>query len=864
LTIDSNGPILLSNVTASENGQSNAFGEGANISNQSAPSAQKVTLSGINGFNENYDSGLYVTSRGVISVNSVTASGNGENGVVLDNCAFLITDCTAATPQSVTLTGTNIINDNDSTGLSISSKGAIKVNSITANDNGDFSEEHGASLWNYYPSAVGGVTVSGTNQFNRNFDSGLVINTKGAISLNSLAASDNLFGDGVRLQNNASATSPQNVTLTGTNTFNGNYYTGIEIVSYGTVSLANVSSNNNGTSLSSGGGIYVYNAGGAVIKGVTLSGTSAFDNNYDFGLSIISGGPIKLNNITARDTLAGDGASLNNFGISGQSITLTGTNTFNGNSGNGLYLSSWGAVSLNNVIASNNGTGPGGGWGASINNSAAPSPQKVTLTGTNVFDANNDTGLQIISKGAVSLKNITATNTIDGLGVNVENACCVTTNAQPVALSGTNVLSKNSEEGLNVVSYGAISLNNVTANGNDSYGAHLSNSDSTAATPPKVALTGTNTFNENGNPGLWIQTKGPVTSALKLIANDNGDGVGVNYGAQIDNTQSTTQQSVTLLGSNTFLDNEATGLWVTSFGSITINNLTASGNDDMGALLDNCIDFSGCTVASPKDVKLTGTNSFIGNLSNGLTVLSNGSISLNNVTANDSISNKGVQLTNYTEGKGVTVSGTNSFTGNADAGLKIDSLGPITVNNLTAIDNNVAGAYFDNDAASGVWAVKLTGSQWFEDNTNGTMEIYSKGAISINSITAINNTGGILLQNCSWSGSACNPGTSAGVTLTGTNYIYGTMGGSVGLRIRSNGAVTLNKLTSNGNAGGGLVIDSSAYVTIACGSFTNNTGRGMDITSVGLITLKGVTSSGNSMSDVFNGSATPDSSIRSC
>jgi hypothetical protein len=39
---------------------------------------------------------------------------------------------------------------------------------------------------------------------------------------------------------------------------------------------------------------------------------------------------------------------------------------------------------------------------------------------------------------------------------------------------------------------------------------------------------------------------------------------------------------------------------------------------------------------------------------------------------------------------------------------------------------------------------------------------------------------------------------------------------------------------------------SAENVTVTCGNFTNNTGRGLDVISSGLITLKGVTYSGNS------------------
>jgi hypothetical protein len=275
----------------------------------------------------------------------------------------------------------------------------------------------------------------------------------------------------------------------------------------------------------------------------------------------------------------------------------------------------------------------------------------------------------------------------------------------------------------------------------------------------------------------------------------------------------------------------------------------------MGADLDNA---TGSIMAH--DVKLTGTNTFNGNQSTGLNVNTLGAISISNVTAKDSVNGYGVYLDSDTEGKAITVSGTNNFSGNLSLGLAIWALGPITVNNISAIDNDGGGAYLTNIAAAGAWAVKVTGTNWLEDNSSDALEVYSKGAISANSITSINNATGVLLQNCDWVGS-CNPGTTAGITLTGTNYFYGTTGGGVGLRVRSNGAVTLSNITDNGNTGGGLDVEASASVTITCGSFTGNGGPGMDITSAGTITLKGVTSSGNSSLDVFSSTPTV---VRSC
>jgi hypothetical protein len=849
LGIFSLGAISVSNVTAIGNGQSGTSGDGAELDNDNAPSAQKITLTGVNKFTDNsFGAGLLILSRGIVTLNSVTSKDNGAVGINIDNAT------TATSPQSMALTGVNTSSGNGSTGLYIISKGLIKINSLTANENG----EQGAWLDNNQTGAVGGVTLTGTNQFNDNFFDGLQIDTKGAVTLNSVTASNNgdpSAGNGVAVKNTydncidlgsgCTVLSPKGVTLTGTNVFNGNYNTGLSVITYGTVSLSNVTANNNGI-LSPGGGygLYVYNAGG-LVKGVTLSGTNSLDNNHFTSVYIESYGPIKLNSTSATNTVAGHGAYLTNNGApSAQSVTLAGTNVFSSNYGHGLSITSVGAVSLNNATASSNGSGGSGYDGVNIDNSGN-TPQKVTLTGISFFAGNRDNGLEIYSKGAVSLQNISATGSLLNNGVKVDNTSGLDTLAQAVTISGTNTFSDNAAQGLHVESYGVITLNNVTATGNTGYGAEIINNLSNAATAPKVALTGTNTFSNNDNYGLSVVSKGAITSAFKLTASGNTPNSAL--GAILDNTYSTTMQGITLLGSNTFNDNHADGLSAKSYGSILINNLTASGNGTSGAgygaALDNYV--SGLAPA-PKNVTLTGKNVFNSNQYTGLNITSFGIISVSNITETDSDQalNAGVSLINYTEGKGIIVSGTNTFSDNNYIGLWIESLGSITMNNITANTNASTGVYATNYAVAGAWAIKLTGTNRFEENMGAALEVYSKGAISVNSITAINNIGGsVLLDNDVL-------GATAGITMTGTNYFYGTTGGAAGLRIRSLGAVSLSNITADGNTASGLVIESASNVTISCGSFTNNTGRGLDITYSGLLTLKGVTASGNTSTDL--------------
>ena len=65
---------------------------------------------------------------------------------------------------------------------------------------------------------------------------------------------------------------------------------------------------------------------------------------------------------------------------------------------------------------------------------------------------------------------------------------------------------------------------------------------------------------------------------LNVIATGNGD-----EGVQISNTASSTAATVQVLGTNVFTGNNGDGLYIRSDGDITLNNITADGNNDDGA-----------------------------------------------------------------------------------------------------------------------------------------------------------------------------------------------------------------------------------------------------------------------------------------
>ena len=255
------------------------------------------------------------------------------------------------------------------------------------------------------------------------------------------------------------------------------------------------------------------------------------------------------------------------------------------------------------------------------------------MSGTNIL-AQNGLGIFVYSNGRIAISNLTAIGNGVGFGAYLDNHTAST--PQPVTLTGTNEFKFNNI-GLAVLSQGAITLNNVAANGSVSgNGAFLKNDYNFASS---VILNGVSTFNDNGGYGLVVYSLGAITTR-DLTASGNGLVVGGGYGTYIDNADAASPKPVTLNGINTFTGNDGTGLSIYSIGAIKISNLTANDNGHgttwgRGADLDNCAwdGGEGCTAPAPMPITLVGYVQLNDNQLHGMWADSNGAIITNNVTA---------------------------------------------------------------------------------------------------------------------------------------------------------------------------------------------------------------------------------------
>jgi hypothetical protein len=895
LEILSNGAVSINNLSANANGVSGSgYGYGAYIDNTTASSPKPVTLTGVNEFYFNQSGGLYITSKGAITVYRLTASdtvagigavlnnisgnplsppnvallvyaninGNSSSGLLINSYGVVtlnnvtandngfygveVNNHTGSLPRAVVVNGSNNIHGNVSTGLVVLSLGAVTLNNIHASGN----TIHGAYIYNDYSNAVGGITLNGTSSFHGNGWHGIQLTSRGAIVLKDLNATGN--GRHGAFINNTSGTG--NVTV-GTNranwcnSFSDNGWSGLWIESKGVVTVSNLCNYNNGDP-APGHGLVIGNYTAPTPKAVRLLGTNDFSGNFNGGVEIISLGAVTLNNIAANDNGSSGVIVQNHFDPNApQNVTISGYGNFVNNGNFGLDIVSYGAVTLNRIYAADN-----TGIGIRVSNQTGTLPRGVTINGyAQAF--NNNLGISILSLGAIRITNAEAAyNT--GYGVYLDNDA-------PGAVGGITLLGtvnnfyENGTYGLFALSRGLISLADPDAWNNSLFGVVLENTNGSAGV---VLSTGNRSvFNGNGGVGLEVRTNGAITAAGLWAESNGGPGVYLrNY-----YSGPSSPQNVTLNGVNDFHLNGSTGLEVQSYGAITISNLNANDNGGHGAYLDN---YRG-NALTPKNVRLTGSSAFYGNGDSGLIIDSLGVIIGNNISASSN-GQYGAFLKNQWDFGffGVTLTSANNFDGNFSGGLVVYSNGAVSISNLSASWNANAGAVIDTYNPNQLAVVTLSGRNYFLGNSNSGLEIRTNAAISLSNVMANWNGGtGAYLNNYD---AQPNSGPSATIRISGTNSFNGN--GMNGLYLLAFGHVYLYNITADSNdpanlSGGSGVVgySHSGSVLISCGSMTQNGLYGWNLTAATTVTLKNVNAYGNGVANSFLASGTPIIS-RSC
>lgn len=901
---------------------------GATLVNSNAASAKAVTAGSLDILNSG-QAGLHIYSIGAVTMSSINSSENAYSGIDVHNCILSSGKCIGS--GAVSLTGTNHVNFNGDSGIYIYTIGMVTLNNIEAVGNfqaglyitGPLNTELAV-----IPSG-GGVTLNYTNNFRNSIGgskhySGVYIRTYGPVSLKNLEVYDNDWM-GIDIRNQFAATN-QPVTLTDVSVWN-NGNIGINILSKGTVTLNGVSSTSNYytnfsvnygetiKALGAGplffdfvvpdavnltitftspefqgnvilydpdynwlGSVYVSGGNPGSINAGTVSGgtyhleawnwslgafayqlsisdpAGVLDSNYAIsimgiridntaGTGNISLGKTTLSGNTLAAYNTGEGININTNG----NLLVTYT-TVTENYGNGLYITNNGqgkTNTLTDVTSSESGAygvvitalGPvswtkglvmNNGWvtpasAVGIWNLGANSSAPVTLSKLRVYGSRSD-GIDVYSKGAVSVTD--------------------------------SMVMDNASDGLYITTKGAISLTrtkiqfNHNPYGSLTYGAYLDNGGSTSLTPPGVTITDSD-FSYNSY-GLYVYSKGTVALYGVNVENnyDHGDWIGLG-----------TTLSATLPGYNEiFVDDYG---WIDGGDSVTWTFEVTDVDYDLALYLDIFMDGYGGIYDSDFnyiDIDFWDVNSIPhyilqpGEYHVMIYTYANDAGGVYNLGLNTdpgdfasgtSANGVGIETNGSVIVARSTARNNNNFTKNGWNGLGIWAAGSVNLSDLVANGNLYKGV---NISAETTGKPVTINKLYMTDNYYQNLDIHSYGPVSWT--TGLSS--GSMFGTGVFTTLASSP---QAIAISKVRFENATDGS--GLDVEGSGGITLTSVAAWNNDQFGLYVDNSSgsgpvTVNNTAGQLIAANGfAGLYINSNGSVTLVNVGSTSNGGSGIF-------------
>jgi hypothetical protein len=753
-----NGIVTLKNVDSSDNA-----GGGAYIDNTTGTAGVIVTNSS---FDDNQSTGfsypvagLHIKTKSAVSISGVSASRN-----LGAHPGFWIEGGT-----TVTIKSSEVVSNSNGRGIDIQTPtGAVSLTNVLADSNGF---------------------------------SGIYIRNKGAITLNSVEASGNFNAGAYGADlNNTSSTSSVGVTVTNS-VFSDNYTTGLLIYTKSNIVLTNVASQSNDGAAGSSGADLDNMAGTGYVKITNLPSTDenmkpGFDTNHDRGVNIHTRGTVTLTNVNMINNQE-EGIYVwqdYNKGVTMTNCRVDGNGTSFGTAG--ILINSLGPITISGGHANGNSF-----WGVRVHNEAAPdsAPKPITISN---FTANSNWqyGFFVESKGAIKLTNVTAdyTSHANGAAIKLDNSWL---NA---GITLNNVTTyDNNNIGIDINTKGAISLTKLAATWNGNIGAYINQIAAASGFPSTTITTGD--FTHNASSGLALYGRGAI-NLKDITANSNGW-----TGAYITNVNGNVTLSASSTGGNSFNYNVShDGLDINTQGSVTLNKVTASYNTGATGVYLYYYNSGYFPVGS---VIING-GSFNGSggypQAQGLIVLSKNTITVNDLVAEGNV-NDGITLTNISDttgAKGITANRTRVIA-NGGSGLVVTSYGVITINTVDArvnADNgvNLNNAYGAFPTPKGISVLGSYGSGSIIENNSTGLFIRSYGNVVVSKLSAsFNSNHGIDISNFSGKGT---------VSLS---YVTANSNAHRGILIYSNNAVTASYITalynSNGTTWSALYIDTNSH-----------------------------------------------------
>ncbi len=795
--------------------------------------------------------GLWINTRNPITINGFSAIGNKGDGldieayggaVIIKNAVFKDTTLPVADPaygfglwvyeesfSNITLENV-VATANANDGLYIGTSGVVTIKNVTSFSNAENGLRIAGDISGLTPSARS-VAITNSRFFDNDKDN-LFVSALGPITLTGVSALHSNNEGGAYLDNSTSII-PTPVTIT-SSSFSDNQGAGLKVLSKGNITLNTITASRNNSH-----GVFLDNfTFTGATGGITMLasfGVNTIQSNGtvdEDGLQINTTRNIILNKLNVSSS-TGDGINIENAGLT-TNLLLNDVSSW-GNDGWGIAAEVGGTITWNRGGAWDNGQDPAQfGGGAELRNYSSGLPKNITLKDV-VFDNNlGADGLSLDSLGSITLTNISASGNTAGAGIYFEapigkggNFIILRTKPE-----GYNTINGNGLEGLFVFTRGSITLNRVQVNDNFSQNAYLDTCQGLGACQGAgaVIIKGTSSFpvqfnGSKSNEGMFINAAGNITlSGIQVNQNNlHGlDAISVNGSVSVLGTGNQFNQN----GQD--LAGQGGGVIISAKGNITLMNFTAEENDWKGVLLDNHMGTGNVTITATAPYFI---NRVYDNTDKGIEILSSGIVLINKVNVEDN-DKGGLFIYNETASIPKPVSVISStFIGNqVDDGLYISSKGAITLNMVTASMNWMYGASLDNTAwTTSALPVSVTKSS-FNYNVGTGLFVKATGPITLNSVSGlINNNPGAQLDNS-------NSPVNSPITLIGTNNFSGNTGS--GLWIKSKGAVSISGVTAAHNQERGIDIDQAGTIMLVSSQVLNNSNEGVYSTSVGNTTVR--------------------------
>ena len=449
----------------------------------------------------------------------------------------------------------------------------------------------------------------------------------------------------------------------------GNGDAGFQVITHGKATVKNGTAFGNNET-----GLHVDAGQGTTPKPVTISKFDAGGNSGWLGIHASSLGDIYISYVTSNNHTGGTGLDINNCIDTGGGCTGTGKvvisgkgNQFNNNN-DGVYITTSGSITVYNTDASDN-TGHG------LNIYAVYATGKLTVKNTlskqfNNFINNGSRGIDISYSGNVEISKVDASfNNNDN--IEIYNGYG---SDDYVKVNNTLVNASVVSTGLDIRSNGPVTIHNVHANDNMSYGIYIDND--SAPGMEHVKISKSYATNNILNAGISVDSFGNVEiNTVHAIGNG---GSGLNIDNQGMGGKVTIKGSY---GENVFNENNGSGVNIDAGGEVNLDRISAVRNFSHGLYVYHSPAYDG---------KVSGKRiTLIDNGFNGMYLSTDGEVYLDKVNAlyNGTSGNyDGVYIVNNNQV--VTIKNSVSI-GNTASGFDIDSTPSlVTLINCIYVGNN--------------------------------------------------------------------------------------------------------------------------------------------------------------------------------